>query len=63
MEIDLSNYYENDCKFAENSKKFSLSKKINFIFGKNGTGKSTIKEAIRNKYGEEYNVCIFEGYE
>lgn len=35
----------------------------NFIFGKNGTGKSTITNAIQSQYGEEYDVRIFQGYE
>lgn len=35
----------------------------NFIFGKNGTGKSTITKAMQNQYREEYDVRVFQGYE
>lgn len=37
-------------------------KKKNFIFGKNGSGKSTITNEIE-KYKPEYDVRIFQGYE
>ena len=35
----------------------------NFIFGKNGTGKSTITKVIQSQYGEEYDIRVFQGYE
>jgi wobble nucleotide-excising tRNase len=37
-------------------------KKKNFIYGKNGTGKSSITKAILNQYEEEYDVRIFQGF-
>jgi wobble nucleotide-excising tRNase len=60
IKIDLSNYTE---RFAPNSKDFSISKKVNFIFGKNGTGKTTITEAIKNQFNSTHNLYAFDGYE
>lgn len=34
----------------------------NFIFGKNGTGKSSIRRAIKNQYSDTYDVRIFQGF-
>lgn len=38
-------------------------RKVNFFYGKNGTGKSTIASSIKEEYSEEYKVQIFDGYE
>lgn len=35
----------------------------NFIFGKNGTGKSSITKCIEEQYSETYDVRIFQGFE
>lgn len=35
----------------------------NFIFGKNGTGKSSITQCIKEQYFEDYDIRIFQGYE
>lgn len=35
----------------------------NCILGKNGTGKSTISQVIVDRYSNEYDVRIFQGYE
>ena len=37
--------------------------KVNFIYGKNGTGKSTICDAVRNAFGVDYDVRIFQGFD
>lgn len=34
----------------------------NFIFGKNGTGKSTIANKIKEQYENTYDVRVFQGY-
>ena len=34
----------------------------NCILGKNGTGKSTISQVIVDRYSNEYDVRIFQGY-
>lgn len=55
MKIDLSgvNIFESD--------ELELDKKITFIFGKNGTGKSTITEEFR-KLNSDYEVFVFQGF-
>lgn len=35
----------------------------NFIFGKNGTGKSSITKCIEEQYSEKYDVRVFQGFE
>lgn len=37
-------------------------KRKNFIYGKNGAGKSSITEVIRAQYGETHDVRIFQGF-
>lgn len=49
------------------SDRFSIQKldnlkQKNFIYGKNGAGKSSITEAIREQYGATYDVRIFQGF-
>lgn len=57
MKIDLSNeelFYENEINFDKN---------LNFVFGKNGTGKSTLTKLLK-EYGEQdYDVRVFQGFE
>lgn len=55
MKIDLSSV---DI-FEDNN--LDLDKKITFIFGKNGTGKSTLVEAIKI-LNEDYDVSVFQGF-
>lgn len=42
---------------------FGDLKKKNYIYGKNGTGKSTIAQAIQNQYGESHQIFLFNGFE
>ena len=57
MKIDLSNeelFYENEINFDKN---------LNFVFGKNGMGKSTLTKLLK-EYGEQdYDVRVFQGFE
>lgn len=55
MKIDLSgvSIFE--------SNELELDKKITFIFGKNGTGKSTITEEFK-KLNANYDVSVFQGF-
>ena len=40
-----------------------LGTKINYIYGKNGTGKSTLTKLIENQFRESHNVKVFRGFE
>ncbi|MBT2831083.1 AAA family ATPase [Staphylococcus coagulans] len=44
------------------NKKMSGFKRKNFIYGKNGTGKSSITEEIINQYSDSHNVFVFQGF-
>lgn len=54
--IDLSEEQLFDCD------SFTIDKKINFLFGKNGTGKSTLASMIEDQVSE-YDVSVFKGFE
>ena len=56
MEIDL----QNEELFEDNEVKFD--KQINFVFGKNGVGKSTITRLIVDQC-KSYDVRLFQGFE
>lgn len=56
-ELDLSFYSD---RFHE--MKLEGLKQKNFIYGKNGTGKSSITEAINNNHSTEYDIHLFDGY-
>lgn len=56
MHIDLTG---NDL-FIRN--KIIFDKKVNFIFGKNGCGKSTITKLVKDQCNN-YDVRIFQGFE
>ena len=56
--IDLTNYSN---RF--NTPEMIELGKVNFVFGKNGTGKSTITQAIEEQYHENgYDVRIYDGH-
>ena len=57
MKIDLSNeelFYEDEINFAKN---------LNFVFGKNGTGKSTLAKLLKEQGKVDYDVRVFQGFE
>lgn len=47
--------------YKENS--LELSSRVNLIYGKNGTGKSTLCNLIKEQLSEEYDVKIFNGFD
>lgn len=60
LEVDLS-LQEYPAFDTEKSNTVELSE-VNFIFGKNGSGKSTFSELINKQYGtSEYEVYIYTG--
>lgn len=56
IKIDLSN----NERFEDNE--LIINKKNTFIFGRNGTGKSTIAKEIK-KLGDKYDVFVFQGFD
>ncbi len=46
-----------------NEEKICFDKDVNFIYGKNGTGKSTITKLLKEQYDSEYDIRIFQGFE
>lgn len=58
VKIELSNcgtvFYDTELK--------NLKSK-NFFYGKNGTGKSTLCELIRNQTDKDFDVRVFQGFE
>ncbi|MFU2047113.1 AAA family ATPase [Avibacterium gallinarum] len=57
MKVDLTS----KTFFKDNEIQFD--KKINFVFGKNGCGKSTITSLIKEQYASGCDVRIFDGFE
>ena len=45
------------------SDRLIISKKPNFIFGKNGTGKTTIADAIKEQFSGSHQVLIFKDFD
>ena len=56
MKVDLSEF-----KFFEDDE-LNIDKKVTFVYGKNGTGKSSIVKAIK-KLNNEYKVEVFDGFD
>lgn len=57
MKVDLSNeelFYEDEINFDKN---------LNFVFGKNGTGKSTLTKLLKEQGKVNYDVRVFQGFE
>lgn len=60
IKIDLSHHPD---KFCADSQKLTITKKVNFIFGKNGTGKTTISDEILAQLSNAYDVCVFKDFD
>lgn len=67
MEVDLNDTEPDNNKFSRfEDESINFDKSVNFVFGKNGTGKSSICDLIRtqNSNGEHgYDAYIFQGFE
>lgn len=59
IHIDLSTYNDRFVVWSE----LVLKKKLNFVFWKNGTGKTTIVDAIQQQFSTSYDIHVFNGYE
>ena len=60
LKVDLTNYPE---RFAEDSRELSIVRSVNFCFGRNGSGKTTIAEAIKFQHQCTYDIYTFDGFE
>ena len=67
MKLDLKNTDSGNDKFSRfEDESINFDKSVNLVFGKNGTGKSSICDLIRirNSNGEHgYDAYIFQGFE
>ncbi|QWB90740.1 MAG: AAA family ATPase [Candidatus Saccharimonas sp.] len=67
MKVDLKDTDSGNDKFSRfEDESINFDKSVNFVFGKNGTGKSSICDLIRsqNSNGEHgYDAYIFQGFE
>lgn len=57
MKLDFSSTV-----FFSNSD-IEFDKPINFVFGKNGTGKSTITNLVNEQYGDSLDIRVFQGFD
>lgn len=60
MKINLSKHAD---KYASNSLELDITKKVNFIYGKNGTGKTTIADEIADQLSSQYAVHVFKDFD
>ena len=60
LKLDLSAHTD---KYASDSLELLLSKNVNFIFGKNGTGKTTISNEIALQFSNNYSVHVYKDFE
>lgn len=60
FKIDLLRHTD---KFVNGCLEFPILKKINFIFGRNGTGKTTIADEIAKQFGSDYSVHVFKDFD
>lgn len=60
LKINLSTHTD---KYASGSFELLISKKVNFIFGKNGTGKTTIADEIAEQFSDDYSVHVFKDFD
>ncbi|SFQ09201.1 Wobble nucleotide-excising tRNase [Lachnospiraceae bacterium XBB1006] len=57
MQLDLSG----ETLFTDES--LELDNSITYLFGKNGTGKSTITRVLKNQFREDFDVRVFQGFD
>lgn len=57
--IDLSGF---PTRFGKESLKLNFTQRANFIYGRNGTGKTTIANEIRTQLGDEFDVYMFSNF-
>lgn len=60
LEIDLA---RKELHHLFTQERLLLSPHINFIYGRNGTGKSSLAESIKNQLDDPRRVFLFQGFE
>ena len=60
IKINLSGHSD---KFAADCYELTFAKNVNFIFGRNGTGKTTIATEIKNQLSVDFDVCLFNDFD
>jgi wobble nucleotide-excising tRNase len=60
LKLDLSTHAD---KYTASNLELYISKKINFIFGKNGSGKTTIADEIVAQFSSQYSVHVFKDFD
>lgn len=60
LKLDLSSHTN---RFAPGNLELSILKKVNFIFGKNGTGKTTIADELASQFADSYSVRVFKDFD
>lgn len=58
--VNLSGHTD---KFCSDSLELNIEKNVNYIFGKNGTGKTTISDEIFEQLSDDYDVYIFKDFD
>lgn len=58
QDVDLSG-----CQYIFDDERITGLRKVNYFYGKNGTGKSSLVSAIKQQYANQYNIKIFQGFE
>ncbi len=57
LEVNLSGHSD-----VFNDNMIVFDRNINFVYGENGTGKTTIAAEINNQFSDKYNVCEFKDF-
>jgi len=60
LKIDLSTHTD---KYAKGSLELQISKKVYFVFGKNGTGKTTLADEIVSQFSNGRSVHVFKDFD
>lgn len=60
LQLDLSRHTD---KYDSSTLQLNLTNKVNFIFGRNGTGKTTIANEINKQFSSSNNVLIFKDFD
>ena len=60
LKINLSGHSD---KFASESQELAVVQNVNFIFGRNGTGKTTIASEIKNQLSGDFEVYVFNDFD